>query len=147
MSNILLTSAFTISGGVLVFSISQIIQKFFIEPAHEQKKVIGEILFGLEYYANRYTHPGRNDMQNIERENALEKASDEFRRYACQLKSTTHSVHGYKIFEKLKLVPPHKNIQEAVSNLIRISNSFFNGDGRENSNDAAQTRKLLIVGK
>lgn len=45
MSDALLTSSLTILGGVVVFSLSQIVQKFLIEPVHEQAKVIGEIFF------------------------------------------------------------------------------------------------------
>jgi len=38
-----LTSAFTIFGGVVVYVTGQIIMKIFIDPIHEQKRVIAGI--------------------------------------------------------------------------------------------------------
>lgn len=67
MFNMLFTAAFTILGGVFVFSLSQLILKFLIEPIHEQRKAIGEILFGLVYYANSYANPGNNETKNSEK--------------------------------------------------------------------------------
>jgi hypothetical protein len=48
---IFLTSRLTIVGDVLVLTRGQVIQKFLLEPVHEQSPAIGEIYFGLMYYA------------------------------------------------------------------------------------------------
>ncbi|HYS83735.1 MAG TPA: hypothetical protein VEN78_01865 [Bradyrhizobium sp.] len=51
LERILLTSVFTILGGVLVFVIGQLLSKFLIEPIHELRKVIGEVRFNLAFHA------------------------------------------------------------------------------------------------
>jgi hypothetical protein len=136
---IFLTSAFTILGGVLIFALTQLIQKFLIEPAYEQSKVIGEICFGLIYYANRYTNPG------VGRPEDLAATSDTFRRYASQLQGTTHAIRCYNLFEKLRIVPKGVDVEEAVGDLIRISNSIHSGNGRENRQDAENVKRLLTL--
>lgn len=141
MFDILLTSAITIIGGVLVFSFSQIIQKFLVEPVHEQAKVIGEIFFGIVYYGDRYANPGTGPPKT------MEEAADAFRRYASRLEGTTHAIRWYRLFEKIRLAPNRENVEKAVRNLIRISNSIYTGNGRENSNDADDVKKLLTVPK
>lgn len=139
MFNVLLTSALTILGGVLVFGFSEIIQKFLVEPVHEQAKVIGEIFFGIVYYGDRYANPGTGPPE------AMAEAADAFRLYASRLEGTTHAIRWYRFFECIRLVPKRENVEEAVGNLIRISNSIYTGNGRENSNDADNVKKLLTV--
>jgi len=136
----------TVITGVLVFVIGQIIVKFFIEPANEQSKLIGEIFFGLTYYRNVYANPGSA------RDEILDKTSDAFRKYGSQLKGTTNAVRSYKLWETLGLVPIRANIDKAVGNLICIANSIHlpygqtESDieaGRANKNDADKTESLL----
>ena len=49
---ILLTSALTLSGGIIVLVFGQIVIKFIIEPIQEQSKIIGEIAKSVIFYAN-----------------------------------------------------------------------------------------------
>ena len=51
---IFLTSGLTITGGVLIFVLGQMILKFVIEPIHEFNKLKGEIAYSLVFYANVY---------------------------------------------------------------------------------------------
>lgn len=118
---------------------SQLLQKFLVDPVHEQSKVIGEIFFGLVYYANFYANPGRGRPED------LAATSDAFRRYASQLQGTTHAIRCYNQFERWGLIPQRSKIEEAVRNLIRISNSIHSGDGRENSKDAESVKTLLTL--
>lgn len=137
MSDALLTSSLTILGGVVVFSLSQIVQKFLIEPVHEQAKVIGEIFFGLVYYGDRYANPG------VGQPEAMAEAADTIRRYASRLEGTSHAVRWYRLFEFIGLAPDSEDVKEAVRHLIRISNSIYTGKGRENSEDADSVKRLL----
>ncbi len=136
---IFLTSGLTIVGGVLVFTLGQLIQKFLLEPVHEQSKALGEIDFGLTYYAQWYANPGTGTPEH------MAAASDAIRRSASQLRATTHAIHCYDLCERWGLVPVRQNLEEAVGDLIRISNSIHTGNGRENSQDADHVRKLLAV--
>jgi hypothetical protein len=54
ITKIVLTSSFTIIGGVFVYTISQVLTKFIIDPINEQKKLIGEIADTLIFYDNIY---------------------------------------------------------------------------------------------
>lgn len=136
---IFLTSGLTIVGGVLVFTLGQLIQKFLLEPVHEQSKAIGEIDFGLTYYAQWYANPGTGKPDH------MAAASDTIRSYASQLRATTHVIRCYDLFERWGIVPIRQNVDEAVGHLIRISNSIHSGNGRENAQDADHVRRLLSV--
>jgi hypothetical protein len=57
MTEILLTSALTITGGILVIVCGQICIRFFIEPVHELQKAIGDVGDALIYHANLYRGP------------------------------------------------------------------------------------------
>ena len=48
----ILTSAFTILGGIFVFVVGQVVVKFFLDPFQKYREVVGEIAHSLVYYAN-----------------------------------------------------------------------------------------------
>ncbi len=135
------TAALTVLGGVVVFTLSQLILAFLVEPLREQAKVIGEILFGLVYYAREYANPGTN------RPNERDAAENAFRRYASQLRATTHAVRCYRAVERWHLAPPRADVAEAVGLLIHLANSICSGDGRENRRDADAVERLLTLGR
>ncbi|MBI3606541.1 MAG: hypothetical protein HY207_01070 [Nitrospirae bacterium] len=137
---IVLTSSLTVLGGVIVFSLGQLIQKFLIDPVHEQAKVIGAISFGLTYYACWYANPGSGKPDD------LSGASDAIRRYASELTSSTNSVRCYGLFHKLGLVPDRSAVGDARTLLILISNSIFQSNAsRDNSKDAKEVKRLLKI--
>ena len=69
---ILLNSTITIVGAVLVYVIGQLLSKVFIEPAHELRKVIGEVRFNLAFHAPTIHTPiGRDDKRSEEARSAL----------------------------------------------------------------------------
>ncbi len=121
--------------------IIQIIQRFFLEPVHEQAKSISEIFSGLVYYAQWYANPGHGKPEE------LAAASDTIRRYASQLQATTNAIRFYGLFELFRLAPKRDAVDEAIGNLIRISNSIHTGNGRENRKDADDVKRLLFISK
>ena len=48
--------ALTAVSGVGIFVIGQIIQKWFIEPIQEQRKLVGEIVYSLAFHANLFNY-------------------------------------------------------------------------------------------
>lgn len=116
---IFLTASVTILGGVAIFVLGQLAAKFFIEPIHEQYKIIGDIAYHLVYYANIYSNPGI-DMVEIRNE-----ASTTFRQSACKLRATTHTIFWYKLWQLLRLIPKQRDVYEASRLLIGLSNSMF----------------------
>ena len=137
---IVLTSSLTVLGGVIVFSLGQLIQKFLIDPVHEQAKVIGEISFGLTYYACWYANPGMGKADD------LKAVYDALRHCASQLAATTNSIHCYRCFNMLGLVPDRRDVSDAKGRLLLIANSIYQTDkGRDNSTDAKEIKRLLRV--
>ncbi len=51
LEKIFVTSAVTILGGLFLYVIGQLLSKFFIDPAHELKKAIGEVRYNLAFHA------------------------------------------------------------------------------------------------
>lgn len=141
LDKIFLTSSLTVAGGAITLVVGQIIQKFLLEPVHEQAKAIGETLFCLTYYASWYANPGHG------RDDDLTQASNAIRESASQLKATTNAVVCYRLFAAMGLAPRKENAERAVGNLISISNSVHSGDGRDNRKDASDVYDLLARGK
>lgn len=122
---IVLTSSLTIIGGVVVYTLSQIMSKFLIDPIHEQKRVIGEIADALIYYANIYANPGIGPREE------LDKASDKLRQLSTLLQSKTHMITWYRLFQKIKVVHKSSSIEGASKELIALSNLIHVRPGQE----------------
>lgn len=145
MINSLVTTSLTIIGGVIVYVLGRIIEKFIIEPIHSQKEVIGIIADQLIFFANLYLNPSSDYHDEKYR-----KASEEIRRLSSILNAKTFAVPCYKFLEKIKVVDPKKNILEASTNLIGLSNSFFlvpieRTQALQNDSRANRIRVLLRI--
>lgn len=144
LEKVFLTSGLTILGGVIVYVIGQILSKFFIEPIHEQKKLIGEIADSLIFYSNIYTNPGMTAPE------LMKDAHEKLRQQATLLISKTHMIPKYNFFSRLGVVISEKDIEGAFWGLIFLSNSVFqssNEMGRSaaltNDDMAEKIKKLL----
>ncbi len=128
VERIVITSCSTVVVGVFVLVAGQILTKFFIEPIHEQFRVIGEIADSLVFYANVYSNPGTAPREN------MDEASMKLRQQASRLRARTSAVRWYGLWEKLRVVRRRGNIVEAAGNLIGLSNCIHQsvGNGREN---------------
>ena len=137
---IVLASSLTIIGGVFIYVLGQIISKFFIEPIHGQRKVIGEVADALIYYANIYTNP--NIMSGRTNE-----ASDRIRELATLLQSKTQFIPKYGFFEKLGIVIKRPSIYVASRNLIGLSNSMGRSlaSARDSSSRVDSIRSALRI--
>jgi hypothetical protein len=139
IEKIILTSAFTILGGIVVLVIGQILLRFFIEPFFEHRKLIGEIADALIYYANVYGNPGTCS------EEVGKEASQSLRQKASLLRARTYAVPWYNFFVLLRLAPHRKSIEEAASNLIGLSNSVYRGDSSVNDERQKKIREALSL--
>jgi len=139
LNDILLTTFLTVFSGVTVYAISQVIIKFFIEPIHKQKELIGEIADALIFYANVYSNPGTCSKQKND------EASDRLRQLASYLISKTHIIKWYKLFSWLKIVPKKEKILEAHKELIGLSNSVYSGRPLENHERRKKIEKYLNI--
>ena len=115
-----LTIFLTVISGVLVFVIGQIIIKFFVEPIHEQWKVIGLVCDTLIYYAGFYAVPnhGRDDKDR-------EEANRKTREMSTLLISRTHLVPWYNLFETLRIVKKKSKIISAARNMFGLLSDMY----------------------
>ena len=114
--------ALTALSAVAIFVIGQIIVKFFIEPIHEQAKLIGEIAFSLVFYANVLDGGG------LVKNEYLDEASRVLRQHASQLRARTNAIPWYPIWQFLRLVPDRANAVRASTHLIGLSNALYASD-------------------
>lgn len=122
-SDIILTSSLTILGGVLIYSISQILSKFIIEPIHDQRKCIGEIVDALIYYSNVTSPPPNNGPYEDPNPQRTE-ARDNIRKLSTKLNAKTYMIKCYTILDILRCVPKKDNIISASKKLNALSNSY-----------------------
>ena len=115
---IILTSVFTIIGGVSIFCLGQIVLKFFIEPIQELDQCRGKICDILIFYRNIYLNP------NSTSEDKMKEISKEIRKLAVMLLAKKSMIRGYNFFEKINIITTQDNILIAHKNLIGLSNSI-----------------------
>lgn len=61
----ILTSAFTVAGGLIVFVIGQLALKLVIEPVSDYRKIKSKIAMSLVFYSNFYLLPTRKNEENL----------------------------------------------------------------------------------
>ncbi|KKR13751.1 MAG: hypothetical protein UT42_C0039G0006 [Candidatus Falkowbacteria bacterium GW2011_GWA2_39_24] len=119
----------TVISGVLVFVISQIISKFFLEPIQKYKAIIGKIDNKLKFYANIITSPGiTSEMAQPQKDKYLE-CSKVLRDLSCELEE------NYKQIPFVRIVKLREEISEVAHCLIGLSNGIFNFEDRRNNDD------------
>src|SRR5215216_2442477 len=131
MMSELLTASITVALGFLVFVLGQFIQRLCIEPIQEQKRIIGEIAYLLDYY---------RDVASVAKAGLAEEASRELRRLAGELRSTLRLVLGYRFFELLRLVEKRDNVMTATTELKWVSLSM-----RMNDDPAARRYMSAVI--
>ena len=131
ITEIILTFVTTVGGGVLVFVGGQIIVRFFIDPYHEYRKLVGEIADALVYYAN-VTGSSREERQH--------EASNVFRQKASLLRVRAYAIPRYDWFVKANAVPAWNSIMDASVNLLALSNDVYGTD-----HDAIHARREIII--
>jgi hypothetical protein len=126
------TPVITVLGGVFVFVGGQIVQRFFLEPIQEQRRIIGEIASLLLYYDNvgRY--------KPFESETHEDIAST-LRKLAGELRRTRSTIPVYRLLERTRLVPKTDNVIKASAHLTGWSNAIIGG-----SEDTVREHKNII---
>ncbi len=142
---IVLTSGLTVVGGVLVLTAGQLVQRFFIEPLHEQAKVIGEVAYALAYYAPIYANPGPTRLVvRPDGVNLTDATEHELRALASRLIATTSAVRWDGLARCLSS-PSRKDVLEGASTLIGLSNSVRTGTPEENLEIRKRALNLLRI--
>jgi hypothetical protein len=125
------TSALTIIGGVLIYSLSQIVQNNFINPLKNFKETITEISYALFFYADIYSNPE----STYDEESRL--ARNELRGLAAKLRASSINIPIYHALEKMKLLTERNNVLTAYQQLIGISNRLISNCSATFTSDCA----------
>jgi hypothetical protein len=131
MMSELLTASITVVLGFFVFVLGQFTQRLCIEPIQEQKRVIGEIAYLLDYY---------RDVASVAKAGLAEEASRELRRLAGELRSTLRTVLWYRFFEVFRVVEKRENVMRATTELKGVSLSI-----RMKDNPAARRHMSAVI--
>lgn len=112
----------TVLAGVFVFVLSQYFLKFILEPFKELKMIISKVGFSITYFADVYSN-----LNVVSKEDRLEMRN-EIRKLAALLNAEVNSIILYSLFNKVFYLPSRKDIIEATSDLIGLSNASGNVD-------------------
>jgi hypothetical protein len=121
--NELLTAGLTVFGGAVVLVVGQIVQRFYLEPIQEQRRIIGEIAYALTYDANV--------VRELVVEERAEETAARLRRLASSLRATVRTIPYYAFFARRGSVPPADNVMRASRELIGWSNGLSERAGED----------------
>ncbi len=131
LQQILLTSAVTISGAVIVFAVTQLVQRFFLDPIQEYAKAVASIDFALLVNASVLGTPRAASPQDrIETRRALRECAGRFL-------SAANSIHWWWLARLFGLVSKREAVPVVVGKLIGLSNM---GDGTDQQEPHLNTR-------
>lgn len=135
-----MTIFLTILSGVAVFVLGQTVLKLLIEPVNDMKRTIGEVAFTLLKYSNAYGNPAV-----VADATKLEKVRSEIRELGSGLLKGLSVVPFYPTTRKWFFLPPEKDVEEAISCLIGLSNSLVVGNPIHISEREKKVFRLLKV--
>lgn len=132
--------ALTAVAGISVFVLGQIIQKWFIDPIQEQRKLAGEVVYSIVFHSNLFKYNEffrmaskiRQQARGLEGKDAelLNEAyellkeknaggAEKLRKLSAQIHQSIQVIPCYWILEKLRIVHSRKNLYEVASKLIQ----------------------------
>jgi len=101
--------------GIFGFVVGQIIQKLFIEPIQEQRKIIGRIAYALTYWVNISELDTPQQIELLEpwqtqRAEKVKEAAHAVRELASDLRASIKTIPWYGLMEKLRFVVSRRDI-------------------------------------
>lgn len=136
---IVLTSSFTLIGGVVLLVVGDVLKRFVIEPIYRFALIRGKIANDLVVYADVIANPG------MDTSDRLGKAQKVLRRDSAQLYARASAIPWYRVWRGLRLLPKQKDIELACSLLIELSNSVHRSENGM-CNDQNRREVLRCVG-
>jgi len=133
---------------VLIYITGQFILMFIITPLSKQRELISEIAYELTFNENNLyaTSNSIDEKEDLERT----KLQSKFRTLASKLEPVSKSIFFYNFMSCVKATLPIKDIKEARSELIGLSNGVFSCPSKENERGyqkkrVKKTRQLLKI--
>ena len=143
MATELTTALLTVSVGVVVFVLGQVVSRFMIDPMAEQRRHIGEIGDALIFFADVCANP-LQDVTSRQRVEEIppkyEEAGVVLRRLGSQLMAKSNAIPLYGLLAFLRFTRSWDSVLEARRGLTFLSNSVVRGDPVKN--DEARVRVL-----
>lgn len=136
IAQVLVTTALTIFSGLLLLLVGELATKFFVTPVQELRGVIGNVAYGLDFYANK--------MFSASYEKSAE-ARELYRRQACRIRECLRQIPCYRIAEVLGLLPPLRDVEEASRLLIGLANYPAEPENRYYKAPDDEIAKLLRI--
>jgi hypothetical protein len=131
ITKIVLTAGATTVLGVFAFVIGQIIQRLFIEPAHELRKTLGRVAHAETFYANvtprqALMFGGGECGMTVEE---LTQVSRELRTLAADLRAHLFALPAYGLMSPVFRLPSRAKVLTIATSLIGWSNSVYDTKG------------------
>ena len=130
----------TVISGVLVFVVSEVMQKFLLDPLHQLKGIIGKIDSQLIFYRNILATPIAN-----------EEINKNCREIMKQLMSDLGATYNQIPFNKLlsvfiRKIPYREQIHESIRSLRFLANNVGpENDSEKNIEEIAKIRENLGI--
>lgn len=133
------TTITTLIGGILIYVIGRVIEKFLLEPLQEYKKTISSVINQLIYHADIYSNA------SVISVDLRKETSKSIRKLASRLYSKTYQVNCYWFFNKIGVIPSHENSTKAASSLIGLSNSIMSNNEKTIEEFREEIMSLLNI--
>jgi hypothetical protein len=138
----------TAFGAIVVFSVGQIVQRLFIEPVQEQRRVVGRIAYALTFYANAGAIVSIKALKLRDGESFsadTEPSVVAVRGLAADLLATRATIPFYRLMAVCRLVVPYDAVKQASSEMIGWSNNIASGQSGQDNRDAiAKSLKINV---
>ncbi len=126
------TAALTIIGSVLVYVLGKIIERAFIEPLNDYRRLVMAIAGALAMHANYWgdtsatetlsSYGTRDEPWRVELSKAVSEASRDLRAKATQLGAYALTIPWYRLWSLLRFVPKRGDLLLASSELVGMAN-------------------------
>ena len=128
-------------GGITLFIVTKLIERFIIEPVAEFRDTIKEITFSLVYYANIYSNAPSDTLPK----ELLNEASRSIRTLSAKLYASIDHINCYSVFSFFKVLPKYKDSRDAARNLMNLSNAVYSKHFGDATSVADTVKKLLHI--
>lgn len=124
MENIFFTACATLTGGVVLLVLTELLKVLVIAPAQKTREQIQVVLSRVDFYSNKLTNffsaePNEHEID------VIKSITKDLREAATDLKSNYTLVPMKKFLSLIKVLPNRERIEVAFTGLIYLHNSIL----------------------
>lgn len=120
---IVLTTAFTLIGGTLLFVFGEFVRVLVVVPLQKYKEQVQLTLDRIDFYANRVTNYF-SEKPNDEEWELIQQIVADFRSAATQLSSKYAGISMRRLLIRMKIIPSVEKLDETYKSLVFLSNNI-----------------------